>query len=114
MSCERQTSSYRLKEMEKGRLMVRVNGRYHDVDDDDWSFDPCPCLSAYLKHAPRSHSGASPSPLSRATHLYRYHRHTTPDDFIMSHKAPLVVPALKRHTATVIVAHGLGDSGAGW
>ncbi|ORY00369.1 Phospholipase/carboxylesterase/thioesterase [Clohesyomyces aquaticus] len=27
---------------------------------------------------------------------------------------PLVVPALKRHTATVIVAHGLGDSGAGW
>jgi hypothetical protein len=34
--------------------------------------------------------------------------------FIMAHKAPLVVPALKRHTATVIVAHGLGDSGAGW
>lgn len=28
--------------------------------------------------------------------------------------APIVVPALKRHTATVIVAHGLGDSGAGW
>ncbi|KAF2465912.1 Phospholipase/carboxylesterase [Lindgomyces ingoldianus] len=27
---------------------------------------------------------------------------------------PLVVPAIKRHTATVIVAHGLGDSGAGW
>jgi hypothetical protein len=26
----------------------------------------------------------------------------------------MVVPALKRHTATVIVAHGLGDSGAGW
>jgi predicted esterase len=32
----------------------------------------------------------------------------------MAHKAPLVVPALKRHTATVIVSHGLGDSGAGW
>ena len=32
----------------------------------------------------------------------------------MAGKAPLVVPALKRHTATVIVAHGLGDSGAGW
>jgi len=28
--------------------------------------------------------------------------------------AALVVPALKRHTSTVIVAHGLGDSGAGW
>ena len=27
---------------------------------------------------------------------------------------PLVVPALTRHTATVIWAHGLGDSGAGW
>ncbi|KAL5118188.1 hypothetical protein ACEQ8H_003860 [Pleosporales sp. CAS-2024a] len=27
---------------------------------------------------------------------------------------PLIVPALKRHTATVIVAHGLGDTGAGW
>ncbi|KAK0650179.1 Acyl-protein thioesterase 1 [Lasiodiplodia hormozganensis] len=32
----------------------------------------------------------------------------------MAIPAPLVVPALKRHTATVIVAHGLGDSGAGW
>jgi len=32
----------------------------------------------------------------------------------MAGKAPLVVPALKRHTASVIVAHGLGDSGAGW
>jgi predicted esterase len=27
---------------------------------------------------------------------------------------PIVVPATKRHTATVICAHGLGDSGAGW
>ncbi|KAF2655780.1 acyl-protein thioesterase 1 [Lophiostoma macrostomum CBS 122681] len=32
----------------------------------------------------------------------------------MALKTPLVVPALKRHTASVIVAHGLGDSGAGW
>jgi len=34
----------------------------------------------------------------------------------MPPKAPtaLVVPAVKRHTATVIMAHGLGDSGAGW
>lgn len=28
--------------------------------------------------------------------------------------APLVFPAVGRHTATVIFAHGLGDSGAGW
>ncbi|KAG0157241.1 Acyl-protein thioesterase 1 [Penicillium digitatum] len=29
-------------------------------------------------------------------------------------RAPYTVPALKKHTATVIMAHGLGDSGAGW
>jgi predicted esterase len=27
---------------------------------------------------------------------------------------PIVVPAVKAHTATVIFVHGLGDSGAGW
>jgi len=27
---------------------------------------------------------------------------------------PLIVPAVRRHTATVIMSHGLGDSGAGW
>ncbi|KAJ5742699.1 uncharacterized protein N7511_011100 [Penicillium nucicola] len=27
---------------------------------------------------------------------------------------PFVVPALKKHTSTVIMAHGLGDTGAGW
>ncbi|KAI0475150.1 Phospholipase/carboxylesterase/thioesterase [Xylariaceae sp. FL0804] len=32
----------------------------------------------------------------------------------MSGPAALVVPAIRRHTSTVIVAHGLGDSGAGW
>ncbi|EED15364.1 phospholipase, putative [Talaromyces stipitatus ATCC 10500] len=32
----------------------------------------------------------------------------------MSYRAPFVVPAIKKHTATVIMAHGLGDSGAGW
>lgn len=32
----------------------------------------------------------------------------------MSNAAALVVPAVKRHTATVIMAHGLGDTGAGW
>ncbi|GKZ29404.1 hypothetical protein AbraIFM66950_004677 [Aspergillus brasiliensis] len=32
----------------------------------------------------------------------------------MATRAPFIVPALKKHTATVIMAHGLGDSGAGW
>ncbi|OAG38414.1 hypothetical protein AYO21_07397 [Fonsecaea monophora] len=32
----------------------------------------------------------------------------------MAGKQALIVPALKTHTATVIMAHGLGDSGAGW
>jgi hypothetical protein len=27
----------------------------------------------------------------------------------MATRAPFVVPALKKHTATVIMAHGLGD-----
>jgi hypothetical protein len=36
------------------------------------------------------------------------------DDSHIAMAKPLIVPALKRHTATVIVAHGLGDSGAGW
>jgi len=27
----------------------------------------------------------------------------------MASRAPYVVPALKKHTATVIMAHGLGD-----
>lgn len=29
-------------------------------------------------------------------------------------RAPLLFPSVKRHTATVIFIHGLGDSGAGW
>ena len=27
----------------------------------------------------------------------------------MTPRAPFIVPALKKHTATVIMAHGLGD-----
>ncbi|KIW09405.1 hypothetical protein, variant [Verruconis gallopava] len=32
----------------------------------------------------------------------------------MAGTAPLIVDAVTKHTATVIVAHGLGDSGVGW
>lgn len=32
----------------------------------------------------------------------------------MSAPRAIVIPAVKRHTATVICLHGLGDSGAGW
>lgn len=32
----------------------------------------------------------------------------------MATLAPLVIPALKKHTASVIWAHGLGDQGSGW
>jgi hypothetical protein len=50
------------------------------------------------------------APLLQPYNLYNY-----PHMFKnMAGRAPLVVPALKKHTATVIVAHGLGDSGAGW
>lgn len=37
-----------------------------------------------------------------------------PDSTMASRAAPLVFPALSRHTATVIFVHGLGDSGHGW
>ncbi|CZT51194.1 related to lysophospholipase [Rhynchosporium secalis] len=32
----------------------------------------------------------------------------------MAKPSSLIIPAVKKHTATVIMAHGLGDSGAGW
>lgn len=32
----------------------------------------------------------------------------------MSFHTPTIIPAVRKHTATVIVAHGLGDSGDGW
>lgn len=32
----------------------------------------------------------------------------------LRYKAPLVFPAVKTHTATVIFSHGLGDTGHGW
>ena len=32
----------------------------------------------------------------------------------MAAKQAFTVPALKKQTATIIMAHGLGDSGAGW
>lgn len=37
-----------------------------------------------------------------------------PDNNMAARAAPLVFPALSRHTATVIFVHGLGDSGHGW
>jgi hypothetical protein len=36
------------------------------------------------------------------------------DNMASRRAAPLVFPALSRHTATVIFMHGLGDSGGGW
>jgi predicted esterase len=32
----------------------------------------------------------------------------------LKYRQPLVVPARGAHTATVIMLHGLGDSGEGW
>lgn len=32
----------------------------------------------------------------------------------LRYSAPLVFPAVKNHTATVIFSHGLGDTGHGW
>jgi hypothetical protein len=35
------------------------------------------------------------------------------NNFEMERRAPLVVPAVTKHTATAIFVHGLGDSGHG-
>jgi hypothetical protein len=32
----------------------------------------------------------------------------------MAGRQAITIPALKKQTATIIMAHGLGDSGAGW
>ena len=45
--------------------------------------------------------------------ILRYLR-TAHQTAIMPQPSALIVPAMKKHTATVIMAHGLGDSGAGW
>jgi hypothetical protein len=55
-----------------------------------------------------SSSSSIPSIRSDATNL------ANPDTTMASRAAPLVFPALSRHTATVIFVHGLGDSGHGW
>ncbi|KAK1240163.1 hypothetical protein MKX08_007605 [Trichoderma sp. CBMAI-0020] len=57
-----------------------------------------------------SSSSSSPIPAiqSDATNL------ANPNTTMASRALPLVIPALGRHTATVIFMHGLGDSGHGW
>lgn len=63
-------------------------------------------LSRCTTPLPASPSSAHSAPATRA-----------PADAMSSsirRAAPLVFPAASRHTATVIFAHGLGDSGAGW
>jgi predicted esterase len=32
----------------------------------------------------------------------------------MNFPQAIVIPAVKKHTATIICVHGLGDTGAGW
>ncbi|KAI5474162.1 hypothetical protein MNV49_004074 [Pseudohyphozyma bogoriensis] len=59
-----------------------------------------PILAAYLySTAPKL-----PSPSTRST----------PASPIVGMTAPLVIPATGKHTATVIMVHGLGDTGSGW
>lgn len=50
-------------------------------------------------------------PTSFILSTYSHRRFDTAN---MANRRALIVPALKKHTATVIMAHGLGDSGAGW
>lgn len=68
---------------------------------------PSPLVSD-LASGHLSSSGSIPGIQSDATNL------ANPDTTMASRAAPLVIPALSRHTATVIFVHGLGDSGNGW
>lgn len=50
---------------------------------------------------------------------HSFHRvHAQPQKRVMSssrqYPAPLVVPPAGNHSSTVLIIHGLGDSGAGW
>ena len=68
---------------------------------------PGPYASVLLKF-PHSPKPAAPTPPIEETQKIRAGIMAT------QHKAPLVVPASGTHTATVIFAHGLGDTGHGW
>ncbi|GFP59252.1 acyl-protein thioesterase 1 [Trichoderma asperellum] len=70
---------------------------------------PSPWSVSDLVSGKQSSSSSIPNVQSHATNL------ANPDSKKMaSRAAPLVFPALSRHTATVIFVHGLGDSGHGW
>ena len=53
--------------------------------------------------SPRQSAHGIPPPRSRSTYI-----------MALRYASPLVFPAVKAHTATVIFAHGLGDTGHGW
>lgn len=54
-------------------------------------------------------SGVSARPARPSAPLQVPSEHLHSVAYTMSNKAALIVPAIKRHTSTVIVAHGLGD-----
>ena len=59
-------------------------------------------------------SPASPSSASSAGDHFATRTSAEEMSSSIRRAAPLVFPAASRHTATVIFAHGLGDTGAGW
>lgn len=66
--------------------------------------------SIFSKTTPRDSQGAT---LSASTHDASSLT-TAPAMASIRRVQPLTFPAIGRHTATVIFAHGLGDSGSGW
>ena len=61
--------------------------------------------SQTAQRAASSAMAATPTPGAGATAATAGYRATRP---------PLVIPAPKQHRSTLIMLHGLGDSGAGW
>ena len=90
-------------------VLVEARARYLDsrADSDKRTYPSCLCYLISLQLAlaliltlilnkPSNRDTGSPKTFSRPKHN-------------MAGPAALVVPALKKHTATVIMAHGLGD-----
>lgn len=73
--------------------------------------------AVYNPHANRYSYRVSLNPrreLLPSTHCRPRPKNPSPWKNMAVRAAPLVVPALARHTATVVFLHGLGDSGNGW
>ena len=92
--------------IDRGHAKIR-QGKVHFEEQQHHQSSITNILSRYLLLAWRLHFDPSITKPS-----LRLNSRLTPN--MRPQPSALIIPAVKRHTATVIMAHGLGDSGAGW